>query len=281
MICLECQRYFQSKQALNIHIVRCHKISMNEYELKYKITKFCKKCGIRLQRGSLNDYCNKHRDRTGCNNPFYKKHHSAKTLSILKEKCSIATKKLWKDSGYRTKVVNNATGKTRSLEFKENQKINALKQFEDINQRLTRSERMKRSWKDGEIIPMVHSSTESKLEKSFFEDISEICPFKIEKRSVRNKDRTKWFLPDSLIKNYIIIEFYGDFWHANPRFYRESDTIHHKFTAKEIWETDRKRKKELEDSGFFVYEFWEYDYKHDKQKVLNEINQILNWEDLN
>jgi len=56
-----------------------------------------------------------------------------------------------------------------------------------------------------------------------------------------------------------LIEFYGDYWHANPKIYKPDDIIHHKFKAKDIWENDKQRIKILEELGYFVHIVWQSD----------------------
>ena len=55
------------------------------------------------------------------------------------------------------------------------------------------------------------------------------------------------------------IEVYGDYWHANPEVYNESDlfkTYDGELTAAEIWSRDKERKKHIEGFGFRVIEVW-------------------------
>jgi len=42
----------------------------------------------------------------------------------------------------------------------------------------------------------------------------------------------------------IAVEFYGDFWHANPLIYKENDSILG-VSACEIWERDKIRENEI------------------------------------
>ena len=53
---------------------------------------------------------------------------------------------MWQDEEYRNKVIQNATGLKRDEKFKETQRQNAYKQFQDKHQRDIRSERMKQTW---------------------------------------------------------------------------------------------------------------------------------------
>lgn len=77
---------------------------------------------------------------------------------------------------------------------------------------------------------------------------------------------------------YKIIEFNGDFWHANPNFYK-SDYIF-KFadkiiTSKEIWDIDRMKIANAELSGFETFIIWESDYKNNKEYVINKAIKFL------
>lgn len=62
-----------------------------------------------------------------------------------------------------------------------------------------------------------------------------------------------------------VIEIYGDYWHCNPKFYQANQIV--KFpgrecTAKEIWDKDEKRIKEIEAEGYKMITIWEYDIKN-------------------
>jgi G:T-mismatch repair DNA endonuclease (very short patch repair protein) len=69
-----------------------------------------------------------------------------------------------------------------------------------------------------------------------------------------------------------IIEFNGTYWHADPRFYKEQ-YYHQKKQkfAKQIWEEDEIRLKDLKELGYDVEVIWEYDYKKQKQEIILEL----------
>lgn len=59
----------------------------------------------------------------------------------------------------------------------------------------------------------------------------------------------------------IIFELNGDFWHANPKKYSESDILHFPekdITAKEIWEKDKFKKDLAEQNGYKIVYYWEH-----------------------
>lgn len=69
----------------------------------------------------------------------------------------------------------------------------------------------------------------------------------------------RYYLYDMKIDN-VIIEFNGDYWHANPTKYSENWINHHnKMTAKEIWEQDRVKRDVALKSNFIVKYVWESD----------------------
>lgn len=74
----------------------------------------------------------------------------------------------------------------------------------------------------------------------------------------------------------IVIEFNGDYWHANPNVYKENDIIYQhgeENIVKDIWSHDEKRKQEicekLNNPTYIVV--WENDYKKDKEGTINKL----------
>jgi hypothetical protein len=67
-----------------------------------------------------------------------------------------------------------------------------------------------------------------------------------------------------------IIEFNGDYWHANPRIYRDTDLIMGK-SASSIWERDSLKLKNARDLGYNVMVIWENDYVNNSDKVVQEV----------
>lgn len=81
---------------------------------------------------------------------------------------------------------------------------------------------------------------------------------------------------DFKIGNNIIIEVQGDYWHANPKFYKENEVINYpkrKCKAKEIWENDKKKKLIAEKYGYEVLYIWEDEVKYLTE---NEIVYLIN-----
>lgn len=74
-----------------------------------------------------------------------------------------------------------------------------------------------------------------------------------------------------------IIEFDGDLWHANPKFY--SDNFINPKTKKtsiEIRKHDKQKTECAINNGYSILRIWESDYKQNKTQVINKCISFLN-----
>lgn len=82
-----------------------------------------------------------------------------------------------------------------------------------------------------------------------------------------------------VIKNEKIIEFYGDFWHANPLLFSEYKILKsHLGTCimvNEIWKKDSIRIDKLKDLGYDVLIIWEMDWNKNKIECIEKIKKYL------
>jgi very-short-patch-repair endonuclease len=69
----------------------------------------------------------------------------------------------------------------------------------------------------------------------------------------------------------LLIEVDGDYWHANPKFYKANDVMNKGLKAKEIWKFDKIKKEKCKVLGYRMLRFWEYDIKNNLNKCLNKI----------
>lgn len=67
-----------------------------------------------------------------------------------------------------------------------------------------------------------------------------------------------------------IIEFNGDYWHANPKIYKDTTIIRGK-TAVDIQRRDMLKLKTAEDLGLKTLVVWESDFKQNKESTINEV----------
>jgi G:T-mismatch repair DNA endonuclease (very short patch repair protein) len=81
---------------------------------------------------------------------------------------------------------------------------------------------------------------------------------------------------DFLIFGKVLIEVQGDFWHANPSYYRDNNVLNFpgnkKKIAKELWEGDRKKLELVEKLGYIVIYLWEDEIKKSSS---DEIMQLI------
>lgn len=85
--------------------------------------------------------------------------------------------------------------------------------------------------------------------------------------------------PDIIIKQKnIIIEIYGDTFHANPKKYKPNDIIvtwAGELCAKDIWKQDKIRVNHLKSFGYRVYCLWASDIQKDIGKVEKKLCRLL------
>jgi hypothetical protein len=114
----------------------------------------------------------------------------------------------------------------------------------------------------------------SNLEIEFIKNIEEkIGP--LDHTSLKNPFG-KW---SETLKSYVvfdikhkncIIEFNGDYWHANPAIYRDTAIIRGK-TAIEVRTRDMLKLQTAKYYGFKTLVIWESDYKRNKQETIMEV----------
>lgn len=74
-----------------------------------------------------------------------------------------------------------------------------------------------------------------------------------------------------------LIEFYGSYWHCDPRFYSEDYVCRQKgLTAKQIRTRDQAKRKYATNQGYQVFVIWEHDWRKNKEKILENITRWWN-----
>lgn len=235
--------------------------------------KTCKVCGKILRSQNKSGCCKEHYDQSGANNPCFGKKYTEEERERFRQ----TTAKLWEDPAYREKVIK-AVSKPRREGFKEEQSKRVKKWYKkNPEQKELRSIRMSKSWAEGNITVNApgFSYNTSKAEQQLFEGINK--EFEVTRSTVHIKG--KWYMPDVIsTKDGVIIELFGDYWHANPNRYKADDIVRRDITAQEIWDKDNKRKEELEEAGYQVYIVWESEFKKDPDFVIKSFADYLNWE---
>jgi len=78
-----------------------------------------------------------------------------------------------------------------------------------------------------------------------------------------------------------IIEFFGDYWHANPIKYSKRQKLKRVSNrmitdVEEIWKKDKERISQLEELGYEVLVIWENDYRKNKHEIINKCRDFIN-----
>jgi hypothetical protein len=121
----------------------------------------------------------------------------------------------------------------------------------------------------------------SNISKQFFEELIE--KLNLEKTEIiyeyklYDKNINKVYFYDFYFRNKII-EFNGDYWHANPKLYKHDDLIKLRGAnicfAKEIWDKDIRKIDFIKSNNFHVYIIWEREYRS-KQIDFEKIKEFL------
>jgi G:T-mismatch repair DNA endonuclease (very short patch repair protein) len=73
-----------------------------------------------------------------------------------------------------------------------------------------------------------------------------------------------------------VIEFYGDYWHANPQKFKPEDVVGKgKWPAKSVWQKDAERIAKIEAAGYKVKVVWERDYRRNPERAIQECKEFL------
>lgn len=71
------------------------------------------------------------------------------------------------------------------------------------------------------------------------------------------------------------IEYNGDYWHCNPKFYESNYKTHYGYTAKEIWEKDEIKLNFIRSKGYDVMIIWESEYLQIPDIIIKKIEDFL------
>ena len=119
----------------------------------------------------------------------------------------------------------------------------------------------------------------SKLNKKVFSILeSNNINFSIEFKLKKEKG---YYAYDILLENSNkIIEIYGDYWHGNPRIYKDNDIIL-KGSSKEIlvkdkWKNDKEKELFAINKNYQILIIWEYDLKNNKENCIKKILNYIN-----
>jgi len=134
---------------------------------------------------------------------------------------------------------------------------------------------------------MPFNNNSSKLATEFIYKLYEsIKPLRIPDIYFNGKDRKEFWQHDNKNSRYyfydftipslrINIEFNGDYWHCNPKFYDKGFIFRESKTAQDKWDYDKEKLSFLEKKGFTNIIVWESDYKNNKEFIIKNVaNEI-------
>lgn len=169
----------------------------------------------------------------------------------------------------------NRTGYKRPESFKKDQSKRITEWFQkNPQQRMRRSISMSRSWETGALsLDKMSRSCKSKVEQDFFEKLQSRSPFQLEQHKIIRFSNGHKAIVDIFVPRLgLVIEYYGDFWHANPNLHSHDKMIFDR-TAKQVWDHDRKRQEMIEEQFTFL-KVWQCDGEESIEKIL----RFWDWE---
>jgi hypothetical protein len=124
-------------------------------------------------------------------------------------------------------------------------------------------------------------SNVSKVELEFFnllledKDYKSLCFYGENQFKIENDGIGYW--PDLLFNNKII-EFNGDIFHANPKFFKPNDRPNpfcKSKTAQDIWNKEKIRLDFIKNLGYDILIIWEYDYRTNLNECIIKARKFL------
>ena len=85
-----------------------------------------------------------------------------------------------------------------------------------------------------------------------------------------------YYFDGNIPNTNILIEYQGDYWHANPKIYKADFKIFKNLTAKEKWQKDFDKLQEALRANYRVFIIWESDWRHYSDKIIFEFKQWMN-----
>lgn len=122
----------------------------------------------------------------------------------------------------------------------------------------------------------------SKINKQIFDMLEQNnISFVIEYKIRKDYSKFGYYAYDIYIDSaHLLIEVNGDYWHANPKFYKESDIVpiskNYRPKASEIWQKDVNKVQYAIDKGYTILVIWEYDLKNNYNSVVQEVLKYVN-----
>lgn len=148
--------------------------------------------------------------------------------------------------------------------------------------RTTCQKRYGQNWLPMKILATHSQGPVSKAERRFVQMLldngihGESCLSKNGQWSIKT-DQRSYFFDFAVPELNKLIEFNGDFWHANPKRYKHDQVISFgsfKAKAEDLWSRDAKKVQAANDQGYQVLTVWESDFNRNPTQ---EIQRCISW----
>jgi len=114
------------------------------------------------------------------------------------------------------------------------------------------------------------TANRSKKSQELFEHL-EVGLYGPNEKTIRGKQKVHRV---DYLHNNKIIEYYGDYWHGNPKIYKPEDMIRKK-KVKDVWDHDQRKIQDLKNNGYSVLIIWENDYINDPAAIIQQCKDFI------
>lgn len=187
--------------------------------------------------------------------------HEDANVFISKIQRSRAIKNMASISRYLNEGFSIEEAKHKVREVLKKRFINISDEMGDENKNIISVEQSRRS-------RLRKNSRSSKLEKFIYDNLITIS--KDVSKQYRCVIESKIVFVDFIVDKSIAIEIFGDFWHANPLFYKDDEYMYRGKIASKIRSDDSKRIELLREQHEKVIVIWE-------NEILNNIENITDF----
>lgn len=275
---VECQICGLRARDLCSHISRTHNLSIKNYKEKYNAT---------VVSETLTE--NKSQKVTGENNPAYnhggrlspwsdKSEFDNQTIEEAKQKAKQTRRQNHSNTTdinyWLSKFDGDEKKAKQALKKRQSNGLTKMKELYGEEDGYKKWIDRNIKWQNSLIKSGLHSGV-SQTSKNLFDAIYQYIPDILYGDNETTIRASKVYRVDCYRKkNRKIIEFFGDFWHANPKIFEDSKVIHNR-TAKEIRAKDEKKLIDLRNADFDVMVIWEKDYKDNPDIVVKQCVDFL------
>ena len=117
----------------------------------------------------------------------------------------------------------------------------------------------------------------SKAEKEIFE-ILRSYEIEVNKQHHIKVNKSKYNYFYDIVFGNKIIEYNGDYWHCNPKNFKETDIVKRGnkiIPVKEIWEKENIKLETAKNNGYKVLVIWESDYRKNREETISKCINFL------